>query len=118
MTAKTDIIFVIAHEYATQVASGDVRAVLEGDPDNYDGLQWISETVEKPTMAVLTDLWTTKYQGLAALAQVQAARRPEYPSLADFADAYYWAEKGDPTKMAAYVAKIDAVKAKYPKPAA
>jgi hypothetical protein len=43
-------------------------------------------------------------------------RAPEYPSLAEFADAYYWSQKGDDTKMTAYVAACDAVKTKYPKP--
>ena len=48
--------------------------------------------------------------------QYQRDRQPEYPSLADFADAYYWSQKGDDTKMTAYVAACDAVKTKYPKP--
>lgn len=61
----------------------------------------------------------------AKAAELQAAedavaykrqRRPEYPSLATFADAYYWAQKGDNTKMDEYVAACDAVKTKYPKP--
>jgi hypothetical protein len=42
-------------------------------------------------------------------------RVAEYPPLTDLADALYWREKGDPSKWAAYVAKLDAVKAKYPK---
>ena len=52
----------------------------------------------------------------AAATQYQRNRQPEYPSLATFADAYYWAQKGDNTKMDEYVASCDAVKAKYPKP--
>ncbi len=48
--------------------------------------------------------------------QYQRDRKPEYPSLADFADAYYWAQKGDNTKMTEYVAKCDDIKQKYPKP--
>ena len=48
--------------------------------------------------------------------QYQRDRAPEYPSLATFADAYYWAQKGDNTKMDEYVAACDAVKTKYPKP--
>ena len=51
-----------------------------------------------------------------AATQYQRDRQPEYPSLATFADAYYWAQKGDNTKMDEYVASCDAVKAKYPKP--
>jgi len=46
----------------------------------------------------------------------QQKRAPEYPSLGDFADAYYWAQKGDDTLMNAYIAKCDAIKEKYPKP--
>lgn len=46
----------------------------------------------------------------------QQLRKTEYPSLTEFADAYYWSQKGDDTKMTAYVAACDAVKTKYPKP--
>ena len=42
-------------------------------------------------------------------------RVAEYPSLADFADAYYWAQNGDDTKMTAYIEKCAEVKQKYPK---
>lgn len=45
----------------------------------------------------------------------QRSRATEYPSLADFADAYYWAQNGDDTKMTAYIEKCAAVKEKYPK---
>jgi hypothetical protein len=39
----------------------------------------------------------------------------EYPYLNEFADAYYWERRGDPSKMEEYLEKIDAIKAKYPK---
>jgi hypothetical protein len=39
-----------------------------------------------------------------------------YPPLSDFADALYWQARGKPDKMAAYLAAVDAVKARYPKP--
>jgi hypothetical protein len=45
----------------------------------------------------------------------QRSRAAEYPSLADFADAYYWAQNGDDTKMTAYIEKCAEVKTKYPK---
>lgn len=48
----------------------------------------------------------------------QLARRDAYPFLGEFADAYYWRERGDPSKMQAYLSKIDSIKAKFPKPAA
>jgi hypothetical protein len=42
-------------------------------------------------------------------------RAQEYPPLSDFADATYWQSKGDDTKMIAYLAACELVKAKYPK---
>jgi hypothetical protein len=42
-------------------------------------------------------------------------RVAEYPSITDFVDAYYWAQKGKTDLMDAYVAKCDAIKEKYPK---
>lgn len=46
----------------------------------------------------------------------QRKRQPEYPNLADLADALYWSSKGDNTKLDAYYAACEAVKTKYPKP--
>jgi len=43
------------------------------------------------------------------------ARRMEYPELADFADAYYWMQQGDNTKMDEYLSKLTEIKQKYPK---
>jgi len=47
--------------------------------------------------------------------EYQRQRRPEYPPLADLADALYWQAQGDESKMTAYLAAVDAVKIKYPK---
>jgi hypothetical protein len=47
--------------------------------------------------------------------EYQRQRRVEYPPLADLADALYWQSQGDESKMTAYLAAVDAVKAKYPK---
>jgi hypothetical protein len=47
--------------------------------------------------------------------EYQRQRKPEYPPLADLADALYWQSKGNDIKMAAYLAAVDAVKTKYPK---
>ena len=44
-----------------------------------------------------------------------AKRASEYPPITDFADAYYWAQKGNTALMDAYVAKCEATKQKYPK---
>jgi len=64
----------------------------------------------------LVDAAAAEIQAELDATQYQRNRQPEYPSLATFADAYYWAQKGDNTKMDEYVAACDAVKAKYPKP--
>ena len=50
--------------------------------------------------------------------QYQRNRQPEYPDMADLADALYWSSKGDNTKLDAYYAACEAVKTKYPKPEA
>lgn len=42
-------------------------------------------------------------------------RRKDYPAITDFADAMYWAERGDRSKLDAYYARIDEIKARYPK---
>lgn len=42
-------------------------------------------------------------------------RQVEYPQLGELADAIYWQSQGDDTKMTAYLAKVEAVKQKYPK---
>ena len=48
--------------------------------------------------------------------QYQRDRQPEYPDLAVLADALYWSNQGDNTKLDEYYAACSAVKAKYPKP--
>ena len=81
---------------------------------SYDGIQWHDTIITQPSedavnaeiIRLQTDYNSKEYQ---------RNRQPEYPSLADFADAYYWAQKGDNTKMEQYVAKCDEVRAKYPK---
>ena len=47
--------------------------------------------------------------------QYKNKRAFEYPPLADFADAMYWASQGDNTKLDNYYAACEAVKLKYPK---
>ena len=42
-------------------------------------------------------------------------RAAEYPPLTELADALYHQQNGDDSKMTAYLAKVDAVKQKYPK---
>ena len=41
---------------------------------------------------------------------------PLYPSFGDFADAMYWNNKGDSSKLTAYYAACEKVKTDNPKP--
>ena len=46
----------------------------------------------------------------------QSTRQPLYPPLSEFADAMYWNSKGDSSKLTAYYAACEKVKADNPKP--
>jgi hypothetical protein len=83
--------------------------------EDYTTLVWNSTSIPMPTLVELEDEIArldiehnkTNYQRL---------RAEEYPMLATFADAYYWAQKNDNTKMSAWLESCDIVKNKYPKP--
>jgi hypothetical protein len=64
----------------------------------------------------LVDAAAAEFAAEAAATQYQRNRQPEYPSLATLADALYWSNQGDNTKLDEYYAACAAVKAKYPKP--
>jgi hypothetical protein len=90
----------------------DADGVVTG---NYvaKNLEWLSNTpipskeeLQSKLAEVESDWNSTEYQRL---------RQPEYPPLADLADALYWQAQGDESKMTAYLAAVDAVKQKYPK---
>ena len=90
-------------------------ASFQLDEDNYDNLIWHSPEISIPTIEEIEEE-ITRLQSLDDEILYQRLRAPEYPDLKDFADAYYWAQKGDDTKMNEYLAKCEAVKLKYPKP--
>ena len=64
------------------------------------------EEIEAEVARLLSEYQSTQYQ---------RQRQPEYPPLADLADALYWQSQGDDSKMTAYLAAVEAVKQKYPK---
>jgi len=64
----------------------------------------------------LVDAAAAEIQAELDATQYQRNRQPEYPSLADLADALYWSNQGDNTKLDEYYAACAAVKTKYPKP--
>ena len=79
-------------------------------------IEWLDETQTQPTKAeIQTEL--TRLQADYDSKEYQRQRAPEYPGMADLADALYWSSKGDDTKIEEYYAACEAVKAKYPKPA-
>ena len=69
----------------------------------------------QPTEAELQAAYDA-YVAEQAATEYQRNRQPEYPSLATLADALYWSNQGDNTKLDEYYAACAAVKAKYPKP--
>lgn len=46
----------------------------------------------------------------------RSARARRYPDLSEFADAVYWASRGDRSKLDAWLERCDEVKASFPKP--
>jgi hypothetical protein len=83
--------------------------------ENYESIRWFAnqpnpipsvEQLEEEALRLEEQDIRNNYQRL---------RQPEYPPLADLADALYWQSKGNDIKMAAYLAAVDAVKTRYPK---
>lgn len=66
-----------------------------------------NELIQTEINRLKAELDKTEYQRL---------RQPEYPSLADLADAIYWQSKGDDSKMTLYLQACEDVKNQYPKP--
>lgn len=64
----------------------------------------------------LVDAAAAELAAEAAATAYQRNRQPEYPPITDLADALYWSNQGDNSKLDAYYAACAAVKAKYPKP--
>lgn len=78
----------------------------------YDGLEWISEDIEKPSEEILlaeVERLQTEYDSL----EYQRLRSAEYPDFKDYLDGIV---KNDQEQINAYIAACLAVKAKYPKP--
>jgi|GEM_PF-5168708 len=65
---------------------------------------------------IAVDVRTDAQRAADQLNAVLDARRVAYPDLAVFADAMYWAARGDGSKLEHYYSAIDAIKAAHPKP--
>ena len=75
--------------------------------DNGNHIELDQALVDAAAAEIAAERAATKYQ---------RDRRPEYPDLAVLADALYWSNQGDNTKLDEYYQACAAVKAKYPKP--
>ena len=94
---------------------GGAKFELVGD-DRYENItKWYLDEDETPPTkeAVLAEV--ARLEKHLVNTEYQRSRKPEYPSLEEFVDAYYQEKKGNSTPMNEYIAKIDSVKAKYPK---
>jgi hypothetical protein len=80
-----------------------------------DVIEWLDTEQTQPTDAEI-QAEIVRLQADYAATQYQRDRQPEYPDLAVLADALYWSNQGDNTKLDEYYAACSAVKAKYPKP--
>lgn len=86
---------------------------IDGD-QVYENIQWLSTghsipsklEVEAEVIRLTTEYQATRYR---------RQRAPEYPPLADLADALYWQANGDNSKMEDYLSRVESVKNKYPK---
>jgi tRNA A37 N6-isopentenylltransferase MiaA len=96
---------------AIQTLVPGAQWVLTGE--DYSGLEWLSEDIEKPTEEALLEEVARLQADYDAL-DYQRLRAPEYPPMADYLDGIV---KGDQQQVDAYIAACLAVKEKYPKPA-
>ena len=94
----------IRRAYPSVVLTDDSRGAFDADGNKIELDQ------------ALVDAAAAELAAEAAATQYQRDRQPEYPALADLADALYWSNQGDNTKLDEYYAKVSAVKTKYPKP--
>jgi hypothetical protein len=84
------------------------------DGDTYEGLTWLDSQQLPPSKEeVLIEAERLRLRAISLKYQVE--RRHNYPPLSEFADAMYWASKGDQTKLDAYYAACEAVKISHPK---
>ena len=101
----------------------DAQFVLDGGEIQWElddngnetpsNLTWFSST-PIPTKAQLDAELVRVAAGFAAT-EYQRKRREAYPPLSELADALYHQQNGDESQMTAYLAKVEAVKVKYPK---
>ena len=80
--------------------------------NDYDGLEWMSDDIARPTK---TELFAeaARLQLEYDYFEYQRLRATEYPDFKEYLDGVV---KGDQAQIDAYIAACQAVKDKYPKP--
>lgn len=81
---------------------------------NTPNFRWLDKVQSKPSKEEI-ETALAEVEAEYAATEYQRLRRPEYPDLAQLADAIYWQAQGDDSKMTAYLAAVEEVKQKYPK---
>lgn len=79
-----------------------------------DGLIWFDESQDEPSMEVI-EAEVERIQLEREELLYQSKRASEYPPIEDFADAFYWLQKGDRSLMDSYLNKVESIKEKFPK---
>lgn len=96
-------------EWNTEVdSSGNITATTPKNIEVFDKnvrIPFKSE-IDTEVLRLQADWEAKEYQRL---------RKIEYPSMDVLADALYWQQQGDNSKMQSYLAAVDAVKNKFPK---
>lgn len=81
------------------------------DGDSYEGLNWLSQDVEKPSKEEL-DLEVQRIQSEYDALEYQRLRAKEYPDFKEYLDGIV---KNDQEQINAYISKCIEIKEKYPK---
>lgn len=107
---------------ASLVIDASFSSQVTDDPAaDYEATKWLSDDPMpswpevQAEIARIEDGNPTDASGYLQIAY-REQRAPEYPPISELADAIYWNEQGDSSKLDAYVAACEAVKEKYPKP--
>ena len=83
--------------------------------EDYTRIRWIKNQPENFVSKDQLEAEADRLKAVEQSLQYQSKRRLEYPPMGDYLDAVYWQSQGDESKMAAYLAAVEAVKYKYPK---
>lgn len=91
---------------------GQGNFYLEGDDEYENVKKW---HVDNPPTAEQVYAERDRLKAEWKSQEYARERKIDYPDLGELADAIYWREKGDDSKMKAYIAKVDAIKQQFPK---